>query len=270
MVEKISNRIKIQYCGRRDYSRENIFVIGLSKTGTTSMCEALNHIGYNSIHFPPIMKLNGSEIIFDWPWYLEKYNAFGDIPVSLFYKKLDKLYPNSKFILTYREKNSWLESAEKHFSVPSRDQIVAVLHEKLYGSDVFNHKKFSNSYSKHYNEVIDFFKNKKNFLIFDIYEGDSWGKLCLFLNRPTPSISFPRSNSRRYLSESEILSITKTLKLPKNYTKYHIELSYKNFNLSKYEIKLEILSSLLLDRESGHPNVIGHYIGVFDKLLKAK
>ena len=82
-----------------------IFGIGLSRTGTLSLTEALKELGYRTVHYPPIPKFFK---------YIDENDAFTDITVSCNYKILDKKYLGSKFILTIRDKESWLKSCENH------------------------------------------------------------------------------------------------------------------------------------------------------------
>src|SRR6056297_2644862 len=97
-----------------------IFNIGFNKSGTTSLTEAMNILGYKSIHYN-----KDNEFIYDLINNnrknnkklldgLEGFDFFADFQGMKFYKELDKQYPGSKFILTIRELNSWLDSRERH------------------------------------------------------------------------------------------------------------------------------------------------------------
>ncbi len=48
---------------------------------------------------------------------LDQVHSLTDFPVPLIYKRLDRGYPDSKFILTVRDTESWLTSVEKHFKI---------------------------------------------------------------------------------------------------------------------------------------------------------
>ena len=71
--------------------------IGLSRTGTTSFCEALRLLGYkNVVHNPEYAEL-------------KDLNGGSDLGVIVFYKYLDYKFPGSKFVLTLRDDlESWL------------------------------------------------------------------------------------------------------------------------------------------------------------------
>jgi hypothetical protein len=93
-----------------------IFGIGLSRTGTKSLTSALHVLGLKAIHYPEdettLRELTEGNYQFS---LLEHFDGITDITVSAFYPQLDQLFPNSKFILTVRDKESWLKSLEKHW-----------------------------------------------------------------------------------------------------------------------------------------------------------
>ena len=70
------------------------FGIGLSRTGTTSLTQAFKILGYVFYHYPSEQQL----------FNLRDGQGACDIPVVRYYKKLDKMFPGTKFINTIREK----------------------------------------------------------------------------------------------------------------------------------------------------------------------
>lgn len=194
LITKIHDRFKYQVFHKDDLQKEKIFVIGMSKTGTTSITNALEVLGFRSIHFAPVGKLSRGKLTFDWSWWLNKYDAFSDIPVTHFCVELDRKFPHKKFIQTVRDKNSWLESAKKHFAFPSQHDYVRAIHEQIYGTDVFDRQLFSEAYDRHQSEIDRYFTGRSDFLKIDICDGEGWEKLCPFLEKDIPNIEFPRSN----------------------------------------------------------------------------
>src|SRR3954451_20670364 len=94
-----------------------IFGLGLSRTGTTSLTDALELLGYRTIHFPADGRTRNEMLAFfattGGPLrlsLLESADALTDTPVCATFEALDATYPGSRFILTTREKDSWLES----------------------------------------------------------------------------------------------------------------------------------------------------------------
>jgi hypothetical protein len=161
-----------------------IFGIGLNKTGTTSLTEALNILGIKTLHYEGIRKSieferkNNLKILST----LKEYRGFTDSPIPYLYKKLDKEYLNSKFILTIRPLNSWLKSRIKH----------AKRKNHYLKNCFFIYKK---RWENHNKEVLDYFKDRPNdLLVMNICKEDGWEKLCPFLGIPIPDIPFPHLN----------------------------------------------------------------------------
>lgn len=52
-------------------------------------------------------------------------------------------------------------------------------------------------YEKRNSDIIEFFSNTQNLLIMDLEKGDSWEKLCTFLNHDIPNEPFPHLNKTK-------------------------------------------------------------------------
>jgi hypothetical protein len=93
-----------------------IFGIGLSRTGTTSLNSALVKLGYRSLHWPHDSVTRRELIGYfagEQPFALtvaEDYDAITDTPAAAAYRELSALYPESRFILTLRDRRGWLNS----------------------------------------------------------------------------------------------------------------------------------------------------------------
>jgi hypothetical protein len=171
--------------------KAKIFGIGISKTGTTSLHAALEILGYRSVHFPVTM----SEI--------DSHDAASDISVACRFAELDKLYPGSKFILTVRDLNQWLDSCDRHFSQrssrdklspKSRDFIVSCI-RKVYGTAIYDPVLFKEAYQKHIQHVQDYFaKRPQDLLNLNIAGGEGWERLCPFVRQPVLKLPFPYKN----------------------------------------------------------------------------
>lgn len=185
-------------------SQQKVFGLGLSKTGTSSLGEALNILNIKSIHYPfdeqTYQELSSGNYRLS---VLNQYQAIVDIPVAPFYPQLDELYPNSKFILTIREKNEWLASCETHWRLMMEWQgnfpQFKIFHEFIsacvYGTLKFNKNRFSYIYDTHLKNVCDYFRDRPDdLLVINICEGESWEKLCSFLGKAVPDQPFPHAN----------------------------------------------------------------------------
>jgi len=177
-----------------------IFGIGLSRTGTLSLNDALGILGFKSIHYPPVDKM---------PELLERYDAATDTTVAINYKELDYRYPNSKFILTVRDIEDWLSSCKWFFSkekalksdrykkkrvLLSKQQ--SLIRKYLYGAEFFNEESYREGYLLHLEDVKEYFKDRNDLLVMNIFKGDGFELLCPFLGVPTIERRFPHKHNR--------------------------------------------------------------------------
>lgn len=183
-----------------------IFGIGMHKTGTTSLHEALKILGFESAHWPSAhwakavwnqMKDGGRSQT------LERYYAASDLPLPLLFKELDRAYPGSKFILTERHEEAWLKSVEAHFDVtknPFRekwdtDPFTHHVHRELYGRKTFDREIFLTRYRRHALEVREHFRYRPQDLL--QLSTPTFSPLCQFLNVSAPKIPYPHANGQK-------------------------------------------------------------------------
>jgi hypothetical protein len=211
---------------------QKLFCLGLSRTGTTSLSEVLNHVGILTIHYIPQlfvqqdflgygslpMPANMTGFFRRWMYETEvsrysrrpisetmmDYQGFTDLPVPLYFRELDVKYPNSKFILTERSEESWLASMKWMFEVgrvlwnwgPIEDQLL----QKTYGTVVYKPMKLIEAYRTHRARVLRYFSMRPgDLLTIDISQGDSLERLYEFLGVRDPDRlgTFPRINQSR-------------------------------------------------------------------------
>lgn len=209
--QKLRDRIRYQLLGLRDAARPRVICVGLSKTATTSVCDALEILGYRTIHYAPIARIENGTCRLDWPWWMNRYDAMGDLPVAAMFRELDARFPTARFILTTREDEAWLKSCAKHFTVKKRDaareqarfQQSLALDRYMFGNDVFDPETFLVHYHLHNTAVRDHFRSSSRFLEMDVGAGQGWAPLCDFLGKPMPAADFPRSNTRTVAWGSE-------------------------------------------------------------------
>lgn len=172
------------------FKRKNsplVFCIGDVKTGTTSLSKALNMLGYRSVHFPRW----GLPPRGGWLEYIKKSNfdAFADWPIIKgdFYQEIDKDFPNSKFILTVRDPQSYGKSFSRFFNGTKWEiQDPQQLNQRI------------QQFEKRNQKVMYYFKDRPSqLLVMNIIDGDGWEKLCNFLNKPIPNKPFPHKNKGR-------------------------------------------------------------------------
>lgn len=178
-----------------------VFGIGLSRTGTTTLTEALNMINIPSLHYPSVEKYQKFYDKFlnrdfsDFSCFPAHYRGFTDIPFAYAFREFYINFPDSKFILTIRnDKEQWLESCKKNMSATSGPYIQDI-RNKVYQSPTFSRKLYSIAYDNHLDKVFNFFADKTNqLLVYNVCEGDRWEPLCNFLNKPIPNRPFPFLN----------------------------------------------------------------------------
>lgn len=176
-------------------SGNRIFNIGLNRAGTTSLTEALGLLGIRAVHHRhegqrlyDIMRAN-AEARRPVLHGLEMYDAFSDFAGHEFYPLLDRQYPYSRFILTNRDLESWLDSRERKVA-------------KNLASATYRHA-FRTvdrpGWMKHRTEYLAaldryFARRPGDFLVINIPAGEGWEKLCPFLGLPIPDLPFPFRN----------------------------------------------------------------------------
>ncbi len=170
-----------------------VFGIGFHKTGTTSLAQALSLLGYrvtgpNGVYDPFIARN-----VYDMAFALvDRYDAFQDNPWPILYKELDSRYPGSKFILTIRDTDRWIDSVVRDFGTgrtPMRQWIYGT------GSPLGHEETYIRRYQEHNQEVADHFRDRpEDCLVLRITQGDGWDRLCPFLGKDPPGGPFPSLN----------------------------------------------------------------------------
>jgi len=165
-----------------------IFGLGLSKTGTTSLHHAFKEMGFESKHFPKMPELFAGQFR-----CLDKYDAASDISIVPYYPQLDAAYSGSKFILTVRKMDDWLQSMEQWWSRERKPTAYMIqVRLAVFGVHTFHAGRLKYVYEKHAAEIAEYFKNRpRDLLTLNICQGEGWDKLCPFLNRPVPGTDFP-------------------------------------------------------------------------------
>lgn len=187
----------------RSQLRNKVFGLGLSKTGTSSLTEALNRVGVKTIHYPHDTQTYEQLRNGDYDLHiLESYQGATDISVAPYYAQLDRAWPGSKFVLTVREKVSWLRSAELHWRLmletwnrhPEFRRFTEFIVACVYGSIAFSRDRFSFVYDTHAQNVLRYFQDRPDdLLVLDICGGEGWEALCPFLGVPVPEEPFPHA-----------------------------------------------------------------------------
>ena len=154
--------------------QKKILNVGLPRTGTKSLHQALNTLGYYTCHYPHKLK------------NITPYSAACEVQFPI--AECDDVWPGSKYILTTRNVDDWIASARRFRSKrkPGWNPFWWEPEEKWLGL-----------YRSRLNECLDYFGDSGRLLLFDICAGDGWEPLCEFLGKPVPGKPFPHLNSSR-------------------------------------------------------------------------
>ena len=187
-----------------------IFVLGYNKTGTKSLSNALEYLGYKVLHtgstgdFIGFLdrignNLNKSKNVLDG---LEGYDCYIDYPFyePTVFSHIISEYPDAKYISLTRSLDGYVDSV-------LRDKIKRIRQGNFDNwnwlgvgeEEVFrNYPEYQKEWVKgriqfkHYSNVRFLNKKKIDYLQMNICDkGDGWEVLCSFLDKPIPDKEFP-------------------------------------------------------------------------------
>jgi len=174
-----------------------IFVIGLPRTGTTSVCAALLDMGFKVAHTAFTREA------------VEQAQVIADTPSFSEFSQLHALFPKAKFIYLQRDLKLWLPSIktllEKMSLARKRgDGVINPLLERCF-AQVFgplgiaclqDDQYLAACYRRHFNLVRNYFSTRTDTLLtLDVSETDSVKKMADFLSvELAGGFEFPRLN----------------------------------------------------------------------------
>ncbi len=180
-----------------------IFGIGLPKSGTSTLHEALTVLGYRCHHNPddPTTENQLREGDYELK-VLERYDVLSDTPIPAIFAQLDQQYPDSLFILTTRDVDAWIASSRKagfnqDYARPKKGSTVDFYNSILFGCSTFNEERYRWVYETHLQRVKEHFSGERasRLLTIDFTQGQGWPELCEFLGKPIPSEPIPHANA---------------------------------------------------------------------------
>ena len=178
--------------------RPRVFGIGLNKTGTSSLDRAFTMLGLESLHWggPPIRRLVESARDAGEPLLSrldQRIDAFSDIlALSEAYALLDRQYPGSRFVLTVRDVDDWIDSRRRHVENNVQRKAAGEYHGDFL---VVDEQQWRLDWDRHVSGVRRYFEGRDDFLEVDITVDPRWGPLCELLGRPQPAEPFPWDNA---------------------------------------------------------------------------
>lgn len=202
-----------------------VLALGLGRTGTASLRDALKILGYTdtyhmmsaSVENPPdclcwqdafAAKYEGRGTFGrkQWDALLGHCQAVCDWPAVAFSKELVEAYPEAKVIITTRDVDSWHKSVLKTVNWRANDPELKTLANfdwsaGLYQPMLANFWKyfFYNDFENRGKERFDDYYNEIRELVpagelLEYRVSSGWRPLCEYLEVPIPDVEFPRSN----------------------------------------------------------------------------
>ncbi len=178
-----------------------LFIIGLPRTGTTSISAALMDYGFKVAHTA------FTKHTFDLA------DVFSDTPCYCDYPQLDKLFPGSKFVYLNRKLKHWIPSVQMllskmqknlspdgHFN-PIMKRCFNSIFELLNTENPLSTNHLTQCYQQHQQQVFNYFSNRNDLLSIDIAQAGSLDALLKFLGiNNTKDTGFPHLNAGRMVT----------------------------------------------------------------------
>lgn len=178
-----------------------LFIIGLPRTGTTSISAALMEYNFKVAHTAFTKQT------------FELADVFSDTPCYCDYPQLDSLFPNSKFIYLNRAIKKWIPSmrmlltkmqknlsTDGHFN-PIMKRCFNSTFELLTTDEPLSIEHLTRCYQQHQQDVGEYFSNRNDFLSIDVSHPNSLKKLLDFIGIPfTGNPHFPHLNAGRMVT----------------------------------------------------------------------
>ncbi len=160
-----------------------IFIIGLPRTGTTSVCVALLELGYRVAHTAYTQQA------------FTLADAVADTPVFCDYRQLHQLFPGSKFIYLQRSLADWLPSIKVLLQKlmvkidpleggyqPLIKRCYQQTFEPLTCDSITDDAHLRDCYLRHRAGVLDYFAQRsEDLLSIDVARAGELQRLCEFL-----------------------------------------------------------------------------------------
>ena len=191
---------------------------GFGRTGTNSLKEALETLGYGTCHHMHEVIKSDQQIDYwyrisngetlDWDMVFEGFNSSVDWPSARYYKELAEHFPDAKVVLSVRDAEKWHLSVMETIyplshAVPWILRVIRPAFRKwipmvetIIWQGVFEGRTADREFAiAKFNANIEEVKRTipaERLLIHEAKDG--WESLCAFLGKPVPDTPYPRTN----------------------------------------------------------------------------
>ncbi len=181
---------------------------GFGRTGTDSMREALNMLGFGPCHH--MLEVNGSEEQKrlwralasgenpGWDRLFAGYGSCVDWPSAHYWRELIQVYPEAKVLLTYRSPESWWQSFEQTIAVGIARSTepeslgIALVRDQVFGGNIDDRAHAISLYQANV-DAVKATVPKERLLVHQL--GDGWEPLCKHLDVAVPAAPYPTRNA---------------------------------------------------------------------------
>jgi hypothetical protein len=210
-----------------------ILVLGMPRTGTSSLCLALRKMGYTPHQMRDVLSkpselglwqeaINSTLIRFskqapygrpEFDKLLAEYDVAMDLPGCIFATELVDAYPEAKVILTKKRYEDWERSMSesiwcldtwrlftlcRQLNITQLAPLMRLVHSvfKIHSNNSYGGPEARTAFEKHYDTVRSSVP-KERLLELDMDADVGWEPLCEFLDKPVPKEPFPRLNEEK-------------------------------------------------------------------------
>lgn len=196
-----------------------VLVLGMPRTGTQSIAEALVQLGISPVYHMREVGKNKHQAAWaeamdakfegkDEPYGREQFDkilgdfeALADYPTAIFPEELMAAYPDARVILTVRDEDKWYDSmaatlVHAHLAAPDPNPspmapVSSRYHRYCWNDDFAKHGR--EAYRRQ-NELVREAGRGKGDRFLEYQTGSGWAPLCEFLGLPVPDAPYPRSD----------------------------------------------------------------------------
>lgn len=188
---------------------------GFGRTGTDSMREALDILGFGPCHHMREVNNNAEQKRLwralvqgapaDWQQLFAGYASCVDWPSAHYWRELIAAYPQAKVILTWRTAESWWTSFEQTIlagiakSTDPASLGLALIRDRVFGGRPGDRDHAMAVYEANVAAVTATVPAER-LLIHRL--GDGWEPLCAHLGVPVPGQPYPARNAARAFQET--------------------------------------------------------------------
>ncbi|KAF8576304.1 hypothetical protein K439DRAFT_676858 [Ramaria rubella] len=195
-----------------------VVCLGLGRTGTTSLRDALDMLGFGPCYHMSTIVEGGGKDFASWSKIgdgdtsndylndiLNGFASVADYPAAMYPAELFAAYPDAKYILTVRNPEKWEKSMKDTMlpvyaglrALPSKNKLQEAasrwgevyLEQKYHRGRLRTH---TQQELMDHNERVKSIIPPEKLLVYQVGEG--WDRLIRFLGVPEPSVPFPHVN----------------------------------------------------------------------------